>query len=124
MADQSRKKPLGLLNQVETIFGSVSFLLNYVILHPKDRHGYDGLIGRPWLYGAKVITDWARKQATFPIQVVIVGRYRKRIRFVCRPLDLMMLVPSMQHFFKPCPALFTQARIRAWNMALTCANCV
>ncbi|KAL3682296.1 hypothetical protein R1sor_000318 [Riccia sorocarpa] len=37
-----------------------------LIRKPEDDHGYEVLVGRPWLYGARVIIDWARKQATFP----------------------------------------------------------
>ncbi|KAL3680089.1 hypothetical protein R1sor_023045 [Riccia sorocarpa] len=67
MADQSRKRPLGILNQVQTLFGGISFLLNYVVLKPEDESGYEILIGRPWLYGAKAVNDWAKQRVGFPV---------------------------------------------------------
>ncbi|KAL2628838.1 hypothetical protein R1flu_013524 [Riccia fluitans] len=61
MADQSRKRPIGMLNQVEILFGGVSFMLNFVVLKPENESGYEVLIGRPWLYEAGVIHDWAKQ---------------------------------------------------------------
>ncbi|KAL3680362.1 hypothetical protein R1sor_023318 [Riccia sorocarpa] len=65
MADQSRKKPLGSLEDVETTFGGVSYTLTYVVLQPEDDAGYEVLIGRPWLYGANAITDRAKSEVRF-----------------------------------------------------------
>ncbi|KAL3684965.1 hypothetical protein R1sor_002987 [Riccia sorocarpa] len=67
IADQSRKRSLGILNQVETLFGGVPFLLNYVVLKPEDDSGYEVLIGRPWLYGARVVNDWDKQRVSFPV---------------------------------------------------------
>ncbi|KAL3675122.1 hypothetical protein R1sor_025070 [Riccia sorocarpa] len=60
MADQTRRRPVGVLRNIQTMIGGVPFHLTYIILRPAVRSGYKVLIGRPWLYGAKVKTDWFR----------------------------------------------------------------
>ncbi|OAE23318.1 hypothetical protein AXG93_3390s1030 [Marchantia polymorpha subsp. ruderalis] len=54
---QTRRKPLEMLRNIPTTIGDVTFLLTYTILKPLMKMGYDVLIGRPWLYGARICSD-------------------------------------------------------------------
>ncbi|OAE34517.1 hypothetical protein AXG93_3805s1000 [Marchantia polymorpha subsp. ruderalis] len=65
LADQTRRMPLEILRDIKTIIGGVAFPLIYIILQPPMKRGYDVLIGRPWLYGARVRCDWQRKRLQF-----------------------------------------------------------
>ncbi|KAL3679659.1 hypothetical protein R1sor_022615 [Riccia sorocarpa] len=65
LADQTRRRPLGVLRNIPTIIGGVPFKLTYIILRPISKRGYKVLIGRPWLYNAKVKTDWFRHKLHF-----------------------------------------------------------
>ncbi|OAE29092.1 hypothetical protein AXG93_4008s1030 [Marchantia polymorpha subsp. ruderalis] len=56
---------LGIFRDIKTIIGGVPFPLTYIILQPLMKKGYDVLIGRPWLYGARVQCDWQRKRLQF-----------------------------------------------------------
>ncbi|KAL3698608.1 hypothetical protein R1sor_012684 [Riccia sorocarpa] len=65
MADQTRRRPVGILRNIQTMIGGVPFHLTYIILRPVVKSGYKVLIGRPWLYGAKVKTDWFQHKLYF-----------------------------------------------------------
>lgn len=65
MADQSSRLPVGQLKKVPTVIGGVTFLLDYMVLKPMSNLGYNVLIERPWLYGARVKTDWAHQKLRF-----------------------------------------------------------
>jgi len=59
MADQSRVKPLGVLKQVLTIIGGISYKIDYIIFKITDTiSSYPILLGRPWLYLAKAKDHW------------------------------------------------------------------
>jgi hypothetical protein len=59
MVDQSRVKPLGILNQVPTTIGGIEYKVNYVIFKVTESiSSYPILLGRPWLYLAKAKDDW------------------------------------------------------------------
>lgn len=65
LADQTRSKPLGILQDIQTVIGGVTMPLTYIILSPLMKMGYNVLIGRPWLYGAQVRTDWHKQRLQF-----------------------------------------------------------
>ncbi|OAE26958.1 hypothetical protein AXG93_225s1010 [Marchantia polymorpha subsp. ruderalis] len=65
LADQTRRMPLGMLRDITTIIGGAEFQLSYIILQPLMKRGYEVLIERPWLYGARVRCDWRRKRLQF-----------------------------------------------------------
>jgi hypothetical protein len=62
MADQSRVNPVGKLSQVPTRIGEVTYLLNFVIIRVQTRRPFPMLLGRPWLYSARVLVDWGAKE--------------------------------------------------------------
>jgi len=62
MADQSRVVPVGKLSQVPTRIGEVTYLLNFVIIRVGTGRPFPMLLGRPWLYTARVLVDWGRKE--------------------------------------------------------------
>lgn len=65
LADQTRRMPVGMLRNIQTNIGGAEFRLNYIILQPMLKQGYDILLGRPWLYGAQVRCDWRRHRLKF-----------------------------------------------------------
>ena len=62
MADQSKVIPAGQLSQVPTRIGEVTYLQNFVIIRVSTRKPFPMLLGRPWLYSAKVLVDWGAKE--------------------------------------------------------------
>ena len=62
MADQSRVIPVGRLSQVRTRIGEVTYLQNFVIIRVSTGKPFPMLLGRPWLYSAKVLVDWGAKE--------------------------------------------------------------
>ena len=62
MADQSRVVPAGRLSQVPTWIGEVTYLQNFVIIRVSTGKPFPMLLGRPWLYSAKVVADWGAKE--------------------------------------------------------------
>ena len=62
MADQSRVISAGRLSQVPTRIGKVTYLLNFVIIWVSVGRPFPMLLGRPWLYSAKVLVDWGAKE--------------------------------------------------------------
>jgi hypothetical protein len=62
MVDQSRVNPVGKLSQVPTRIGGVTYLLNFVIIHVQTGRPFPMLLGRPWLYSARVLLDWGAKE--------------------------------------------------------------
>jgi hypothetical protein len=57
MADQSRVNPVGKLSQVPTRIGGMTYLLNFVIIRIQTGRPFPMLLGRPWLYSARVLVD-------------------------------------------------------------------
>ena len=72
MGDQSRVVPAGKLSQVPTRIGKVTYLQNFVIIWMGTGMPFPMLLGRPWLYSAKVLVDWGAKE-------FIVGKPPMRI---------------------------------------------
>ena len=62
MEDQSRVIPAGRLSQVPTRIGEVTYLQNFVIIRVSTGKPFPMLLGRPWLYSAKVLVDWGAKE--------------------------------------------------------------
>ena len=62
MADQSRVIPVGRLAEVPTRIGGKDYLLNYVVIRVNKGRPFPMLLGRPWLYSAKVLVDWGSKE--------------------------------------------------------------
>jgi hypothetical protein len=61
MAEQSRVKPLGILNQVPTTIGGIKQKMNNVIFKVTESiSSYPILLGRPWLFLAKAKDDWGK----------------------------------------------------------------
>lgn len=65
MADQSRVVPVGKLNEITTLIGGVAFLLDYIIIRPEVHSSFPLLLGRPWLYAAKVKLNWEQQELSF-----------------------------------------------------------
>ena len=57
MADQSRVVPAGRLSQIPTRIGQVTYLQNFVVIRVGTGSPFPMLLGRPWLYSAKVLVD-------------------------------------------------------------------
>ena len=72
MADQSRVHPVGRLSQIPTRIGKETYLLNYVVIRVNKGRPFPMLLGRPWLYSARVLVDWGAKE-------FVVGRPAIRI---------------------------------------------
>ena len=72
MVDQSRVVPAGRLSQIPTRIGQVTYLQNFVIIRVGTGRPFPMLLGRPWLYFAKVLVDWGSKE-------FIVGKPPMRI---------------------------------------------
>jgi len=65
MADQSKVIPLGILENISVIIGDKPFRVNFIIIEPSTPSTYPMLLGRPWLYQARVKTSWGEKTFTF-----------------------------------------------------------
>ena len=65
MADQSRVFPIGKISNLSIIIGDKPFRLNFLVLEPATPSTFPMLLGRPWLYKAKVNTSWGDKTFTF-----------------------------------------------------------
>ena len=65
MADQSRVIPVGKLPNLAVVIGDKPFRLDFIVIDPPTPSTYPMLLGRPWLYQAKVRTSWGRKTFTF-----------------------------------------------------------
>ena len=72
MADQSRVILAGRLSQIPTRIRQVTYLQNFVIIRVGTGRPFPMLLGRPWLYSAKVLVDWGAKE-------FIVGKPPMRI---------------------------------------------
>ena len=57
MVDQSRVIPARRLSQIPTRIGMVTYLQNFVIIRMGTGRPFPMLLGRPWLYSAKVLVD-------------------------------------------------------------------
>jgi len=57
MANQSRVHPVGRLSNIPTRIKKETYLLNYVIIRVSKGRPFPMLLGRPWLYLAKVLVD-------------------------------------------------------------------
>jgi hypothetical protein len=62
MVDQSRVNPVGKLSQVPTRIRGVTYLLNFVIIRVQTGRPFPMLLGRPWLYSARVLVDSGAKE--------------------------------------------------------------
>ena len=62
MADQSRVIPVGRLSLVPTRISKYTYLLNFVIIRVSAGRPFPILLGRPWLYLARVVVDWGTKE--------------------------------------------------------------
>jgi hypothetical protein len=54
--------PVRKLSQVPTRIGGVTYLLNFVIIRIQTGRPFPMLLGRPWLYSARVLVDWGAKE--------------------------------------------------------------
>ncbi|OAE29544.1 hypothetical protein AXG93_4599s1000 [Marchantia polymorpha subsp. ruderalis] len=61
MADQSRVVPVGKLSAVPTKISGLTYPLNYLMIRVEEGNPFPLLLGRPWLYLAKVKVNWAKK---------------------------------------------------------------
>jgi len=77
MADQSRVVPLEKLTSIPTKVGDKTYLLNYVILKIDAGRPFPLLLGRLWLYLAKVRVDWRRRNFT---SVILLSLYPRDTR--------------------------------------------
>jgi len=75
MADQSRVNPVGKLSQVPTRIGGTDYLLNFVVIRVLKGRPFPMLLGRPWLYSARVLVDWGAKE-------LVIGNPTIRIPWV------------------------------------------
>ncbi|CAM6086969.1 unnamed protein product [Calypogeia fissa] len=73
MADQSRVTPVGMLRQVVTNIAGKDFELDYIIINPDSPSTFPILLGRPWLYSARVKVNWYAKQFAFGNPRIIVS---------------------------------------------------
>ena len=62
MVDQSRVIQARRLSQIPTQIGEVTYLQNFVIIRVSIEKPFPILLGRPWLYSAKVVVDWGAKE--------------------------------------------------------------
>ena len=62
MANQSRVISIGQLSQVPTQIEEVTYLLNFVIIRVEKGRPFPMLLGRPWLYAARIFVDWGHKE--------------------------------------------------------------
>ena len=77
MADQSRVVPIGRLSQISTRIGQVTYLQNFVIIPVETGRPFPMLLGRPWLYSAKVLVDWGAKEFIVgkpPMQILLKAK--------------------------------------------------
>src|SRR5450759_4971751 len=65
MADQTRVTPVGALANISVIIGDRPFRVNFIVIEPPTPSTYPLLLGRPWLYQARVKTSWGDKTFTF-----------------------------------------------------------
>jgi len=73
MVDQSRVKPLGMLNQITTTIGGIDYKIDYIVFKLTESiSSYPILLGRPWLYLAKAKDDWGKGTLT-------IGKGQKKI---------------------------------------------
>ena len=65
MADQHSVRPLGILKNVMTEVGEHRHSVHYIVFHiPNALSTYSILLGRPWLFDAKVRDDWGKGTLT------------------------------------------------------------
>ena len=65
MADQHSVRPLGILKNIVTKVGEHIHSVHYVVFHiPNALSSYAILLGRPWLFDAKVRDDWGKRTLT------------------------------------------------------------
>lgn len=65
MADQQCMRPLGILQSIVLDIGGISFSMAFVVLSMEDTlEEYSMLLGRPWLWQAKVRHDWDANRLT------------------------------------------------------------
>ena len=62
MVDQSRVIPAGRLSHVPIRIGEVTYLQNFVIIRVSTGRPFPMLLGKPWLYSARVVVDWGVKK--------------------------------------------------------------
>ncbi|CAM6099562.1 unnamed protein product [Calypogeia fissa] len=65
MANGARVVPVGTLTKLGIQIGGIDFPFNYLVMKPTKPSGFPVLIGRPWLYGASVTTNWPKKEFHF-----------------------------------------------------------
>ena len=65
MADSSRVKPLGVLEQIPTLIANIEYKVDYVVFKTMDGiPSYPGLLGRTWLLDAHAKEDWGKGTLT------------------------------------------------------------
>ena len=63
MADQSLVVPIErLVFQIPTRIEKITYLLDYAIIWVGTGRPFSMLLGKPWLYSAKVLVDWGAKE--------------------------------------------------------------
>ena len=72
MADQSQVHPIGRLSQMPTVIVKITYLLKYVVIRVSSGRPFSMLLGRPWLYMARILVDWGAQE-------FVLGKTRQRI---------------------------------------------
>lgn len=62
MANGAWVTPLGVMTKIPTLIGGITFHMNYLIMRLVRPSSYHVLLGHPWLYKGRVVTDWGKKE--------------------------------------------------------------
>lgn len=57
--------PVGKLSGISTKISGLTYPLNYLVIRVEEGSPFPLLLGRPWLYSAKVKVNWAKKVFCF-----------------------------------------------------------
>ena len=81
MANHSKVLPMGILINVDTNIGGITYKIDYVVFQLKSSTiSYPILLGHPWLFDAKACNDWGRGTLT-------IGKQRNKIVLQMYPVS-------------------------------------